>query len=300
MAMRRAAFALGAVVLAGAVVVVIGVARGWWRGAEHVAPPSRPLVATASLSTRSVRFGDPMTARLDLLVNSHGADPATLRVKPRFSPFRITTATLRTRSAGATLFSYRYSLECLSPACVPGRTQAELRFLPALVSYRSRAGRLVTQPVEWPSYETASRLNDADRLAPTERLRTDASLPAVTYRVDPGTLQALLTALSAALVVLAAGLAALAFRRRPQAVAETLPELAPLERALLLVRASTANGFPEERRKALGLLARELRDSGRGDLARTAVRLAWSAETPSPDAAGSFASQVEAALEEET
>jgi hypothetical protein len=298
--MRRTAFALGAAVTAGAVVLVIGVAHGWWRRAAHVAPPSQPLVANASLSTRSVRFGDPMTARLDLLVNPRKANPATLRVKPRFSPYRVVAATLRTRSAGATLLSYRYALECVTAACVPGRAQTELRFLPTLVSYRTRTGRLVTQSVEWPSYETASRLNDADRLAPTDRLRTDASLPAVTYRIVPGTLQALLTALSAALVVLAAALAALAFRRRPQPVAEALPELAPLDRALLLVRASTANGFPGERRKALGLLARELRASGRSDLAHTAVRLAWSAEAPSPDAAGAFASRVEAVLGEET
>src|SRR5881396_534341 len=132
--MRRAAFALGAAVMAGAVVLVIGVARGWWRGTAQVAPPSRPLVATASLSTRSVRFGDPMTARLNLLVNPRKANPATLRVKPRFSPYRVVAATLRTRSAGATLLSYRYALECVTPGCLPGRAQAELRFLPTLVS----------------------------------------------------------------------------------------------------------------------------------------------------------------------
>src|SRR5207302_7496933 len=136
------------------------------------------------------------------LVDPRKANPATLRIEPRFSPFRVVAATLRTRRAGATLFSYRYALECLTPACVPGRAQAELRFLPTLVSYRTAAGRLVTQPVEWPSYETASRLSDADRLDPTGRLRTEASLPAVTYRIDPGTLQTLLTALSVALVAL--------------------------------------------------------------------------------------------------
>ena len=38
--MRRAAFALGAAVMAGAVVLVIGVAHGWWRGTAQV--PLRP------------------------------------------------------------------------------------------------------------------------------------------------------------------------------------------------------------------------------------------------------------------
>jgi hypothetical protein len=293
--MRRAVLALAA---AGAVVLVIGLAHGWWRSTGHVPAPSRPLVATASLSTRSVRFGDPMSARLDLVVDPDKIDSATLHVKPRFSPYRVASSARRT--TGGTLFSYRYALECLTPACVPARVQAELQFLPALVSYRTHAGRLTTRPVDWPSYESASRLSDADRLDPTGRLRTDASLPAVTYRIDPGTLQALLTAFGAVLVALAAAFTALAFRRRVQPVVDTGPQLAPLDRALMLVRASTANGFPEERRKALGLLARELQASGRGELAHDAVRLAWSAEAPSPDAAGAFASQVEAALGEET
>jgi hypothetical protein len=296
--MRRIVLAAGATLAAA--VLVVALAHGWWRGGARVPPPSQPLVATASLSTRSGSFGDPLTARLDLLVDRRKVDPATVSVKPRFSPYRVASTALRTRSAGTILLSYRYELECLSLACVPGRAQAEHQFLPALVSYRMQSGRLVTQPVEWASYETASRVTAADRLAPTERLRTDAALPSVTYRLDPGTLQALLTALSAALVLLAAALTTLAFRRRAQPLTPAEPELAPLDGALQLVRASTANGYPAERRKALGWLARELRASGRSDLAHAAVRLAWSAEAPSPEATDAFAAQVEAALGDET
>jgi hypothetical protein len=298
--MRRVLLGVGATLAAAVVVLVVAFAHGWWRGGAHVPPPSQPLVTTASLSTRSISFGDPLTARLDLLVDRRRADPATVSVRPRFSPYRVAKSALRTRSAGAILLSYRYELECLSPACVPGRAQAEQHFPAALVSYRTRSGRLVTQPVEWPSYETASRVTAADRRAPTERLRTDAALSPVTYRLDPGTLQTLLTALSAALVLLAAALTALAFRRQEQPLARAEPELAPLDGALQLVRASTANGFPAERRKALGWLARELQASGRNDLAHDAVRLAWSAEAPSPEVTGAFAAQVEAALGDET
>jgi hypothetical protein len=190
---------------------------------------------------------------------------------------------------------YRYVLECLSPACVPGRTLAERRFLPALVSFRTTAGAAARKTVEWPSYRVVSRLTTADIGDPTERLRADAPLPTVTYRIAPGLLQALLAAATAILVLGAAFLVALALpaRRRLELARPALP---PLERALLLVRASTANGYPAERRKALGRLARELHADGRGDLAQTAVRLAWSADPPSAEATTAFAERVEESL----
>jgi hypothetical protein len=282
------------------VVVLVGVAQGWWRGGTRVPPPSQPLVATPSLSARTLAFGDPLSARLDLLIDPRAADPASVRVKPRFTPYRIVGTTLTTRRAGGALLSYRYALECLSPACVPGKAQSEQLFLATVVSYRTRSGAVEKRTVDWPDYTIVSRLNDADRRNPTDRLRANAALPAVSYRFDPGTLQVLLPALSGALAMLAAALAALAFRRRAQPIALAGPELAPLDRALLLVRASTANGFPAERRKALGRLARELRASGRLELADTAVRLAWSAESPSADAAGSFATEVETSIGAET
>ena len=294
----RAVALLGAAAAA-AVVLVLGLAQGWWRGGAGIPPPSRPLVATASLSARTVDFGDPLTARLELLVDPRRVDPDAVRVKPRFAPYRVSVTALRTRTAHAMLLSYRFALECLTPACVPGRVPAERRFLSALVSFRTRSGRSETRPVEWPSFELVSRLTDADRADPTARLRVDSTLPPVTYRIDPGTLQALLIAFSAALVLLASALTALALRRRARPPAPVAPDLAPLDRALLFVHASTANGFPDDRRKALSRLARELRASGRDDLANAAARLAWSADAPSPEAAGEFASEVEAALGEE-
>jgi hypothetical protein len=118
-------------------------------------------------------------------------------------------------------------------------------------------------------------------------------LPAVTYRIAPGTLKALLAGASAALVLAAAALVALALpaRRRPSGI-----DVPPLEQALLLVRASTVNGYPADRRKALGRLARALRACGQDELAGDAVRLAWSAEPPSAEAAATFAERVEASL----
>jgi hypothetical protein len=248
---------------------------------------------TASLAPRTLSFADPLAARVDVLLDPRKVDPASVRVEPRFGSFRIVSSELRTQKAGGALLSYRYSLECLVPACLPGRTLAERRFLPAFVSYRTRGGRAHRDPVDWPTYTVVSHLSTPDIGDPTTRLRADAALPPVSYRIAPGTLQALLAALAAALVLAAAGLVAVALPRRRTAAG---PQLAPLEHALALVRASTANGYPAERRKALGRLARELQAEGQGELAQSAVRLAWSAAPPTAEATTELADEVEEAL----
>jgi hypothetical protein len=241
-----------------------------------------------------VAFGDPVIARLDLLVDPDAVDPASIRVQPRFSPYRIVGSTRRERSAGAVLVSYRYALECLTPECVPPRAQVERRFLPARISFKTRSGDPTTRDLDWPSYQISSRVSDADRRAPAERLRADAALPPPSYRIDPGTLRALLTALSVALALAAAALAALALKRPPEPPLPVELQLSPLDQALQRVRASTANGQPAERRRALGRLARELLAVDRDELARDATRLAWSEHAPSPESTGAFAAHVEA------
>jgi hypothetical protein len=296
--MSRLLAGLG-VLAAAAVVVVLLLALGWWQSEGRLATPSTPLLSTASLSVRSLAFGDPVTARLDLLVNPSAIDAASIRVTPRFSPYRIVGTSRRTRTAGAVLVSYRYALECLTPECVPPKPQVERQFLPAFVSYRTSSGASARQVVDWPSYQISSRVSDADRAAPTERLRTDAALPAPSYRIDPSTLRALLTALSVALALGAAALAALALRRKPHPAAAAGPPLSPLDQALQRVRASTANGRPDERRRALGRLARELLAVNRDALAHDATRLAWSENSPSPESTGAFAAHVEASCGEE-
>jgi hypothetical protein len=103
-----------------------------------------------------------------------------------------------------------------------------------------------------------------------------------------------------ALALAAAALVALALRRAPHHPAAVAgPPLSPLDQALQRVRASTANGRPDERRRALGRLARELLAVNRGELAHDATRLAWSENSPSPESTGAFAAHVEASCGEE-
>jgi hypothetical protein len=287
---RRAALAGGGI----AIVLAVGVALGWWRQGRSLSPPVRALTSSVSLSTQTSAFGDPLTAQLDLLVDPRRIDPASVRVRPRFSPYRTVSATVRVRSAGGVLLSYRYELECLAPACVPDRAPSERSFPAAALSYRIRGGSLERTAVEWPRHTIVSRLSAPVLGDPIAQLKADAPPAAVSYRVDPGMLRALLAALSAVLVLGGATLVVLALPVRSRRVVDL--DLPPLERALRLVRASASNGYPDERRKALGGLGRELRTCGRTDLALDAARLAWSAEPPSATAASRFADDVEAAL----
>ena len=274
-----------------AAAVALGSTLALWPHGERTWP-KEPLSASAALAPRTFAFGDRLSARLDVLVDPRRVDPTSVRVRPRFGLFKVLAADLRTREAGGVLLSYRYTLECLVPGCLPGRTLAERRFLPTFVSYRT-AARPRRLSVEWPTYTVVTHLSTPDIGDPTTHLRADTQLPPIGYRLSPRTLQVLLAGLAAVLVLAAAGLVAVALPRRRAASGPRLP---PLAQALALVRASTANGYPAERRRALGGLARELRVEGRRDLAGAAVRLAWSAEPPTAEAAAELADEVEAAL----
>ncbi len=280
-----------AAVAAAAVVLVPGLAAGWWQSSTSVPLPSQPVAATATLSRHTVGFGDPLTARLDIVVDPKRVDVSSVRLAPVFAPYRIVSSTETTKRSGGVLLSYRFGLECLDYACAPHTAELVKRFAPVTVTFRTRAGIAESAAVGWPAYQLYSRVSAADRNAPVDRLRYTAELPPPSYRIDPGTLRALLIALVAVLGLAAAGLGWLALR--PPGRKRAGDTRSPLERALAAVRASTANGHVTERRKALGWLGRELGAVERGDLAHDAARLAWSAEAPTPESTGAFADGVE-------
>ena len=164
MAVRRVA--IGAVVAA--VVLAVVLALGWFRGGAGPAP-TQPLSATAALATPALSFGDPLAARVEVLADAKEVDVGSLRVRPRFAPWRIVSETRERHSGAGTLLVYRWTLECLSQARLPGRTLAERRFLPALISYRRRPGGR-RRVVEWPTCRVVTRLTTPDIGDPTSTL----------------------------------------------------------------------------------------------------------------------------------
>jgi hypothetical protein len=275
-----------------AVLLVVFLALGWRQGGDETAP-AQAFAASTSVSPASVSFGDRLSARLDVVVDPRKVDAGSVEVRPRFGLNRVVGTALKRTTGTGELLSYRYVLECLLPGCAPQRARVARRFPPVLVSYRTRVGQLVNQQVRWPAYQLASGVTDAERRRPVSSMRFDASLPAPGYRIAPDTLRAVAVGLAALLAAAAVVLAWIALR--PHAAAAGGLSGSRLEQALQAVRASTANGHPEQRRKALGWLGRELRAVERSSEAEAARRLAWSAEPPTPRSAGDFATDVERA-----
>jgi hypothetical protein len=289
---HRALWLIPAAAAAIVVVLVVALAEGWDRSGGGTGGLLRAFAASATLSTRAVSFGDPLVAQLDLVVDPGAIDPQTVQIQPSFGAYRTVGQSLRTtRGAGESL-SYRFVLQCLDPVCVPPSARVEQRFQPATVSYRTRSGETVTQHVAWPSYLLSSRLTDADRRDAARSLRFDATVPSPSYRISPDLLRALLAALAGVMALAAAVLVGFALRPRHAPDTAVLSD-SRLVQALRAVRASTANGRPAERRKALGWLGRELRAVQRPSEADEARRLAWSADPPTATSAGDFATRVE-------
>jgi hypothetical protein len=288
---RRALPLLG-VAAAALAAVLVGASQGWWRDAPPETAPREPVSVHAVLDPRTIRFGDPLHARLEVVVDPQRTDPASVRVTAKFAPSRVVEATRTTSRGPKTLvLAYRYTLECLAPACAPERQQVERRLPQLRVSYRTNIGAQETR-VDWPSFLVGSHVTDADRAAPGARLRIEAPLPPVSYRIDPLLLRVLLLACAALLGIAAAALVAIALRR-PRVLAEVVPEPDPLAHALALVEATAANGStPEQRRRALEELARRLDEHRLPELAGAAGRLAWSPAQPSADATRTLAESV--------
>jgi hypothetical protein len=240
--------------------------------------PSAPLSVRATLTPPLAGFGDRLVARLAVLVDPRVVDTRHVHVDLNLAPLTPVGRLRARRSADALVVELPVS--CLAVACTSD-SGARTVALPAVqVDAPRRAGGTVEAQTRWPLLEVRGRVLSSEvdvRRAP--RFRANLSLPAVRYRISPGTLAALLDALAALLAVAAVTLAAwqAALRlRRPRAV-----EADELERALALAREAGARPAPD-RRRALALVARLLGDRHE-PLSAPARDLAWSKRHPSRD-----------------
>jgi hypothetical protein len=257
------------------------------------------IQATATIEPGAHLFGDRLAARVEVLVDRRAVDPASVRVQAGFTPYGTAgPATFSTRRAGNDVsLRYGFTLLCLRDECRPEpRGAKEFRFGTVQIRFRDH-GRATTLAVPWPPIEVGSRLTSADIGQPQLRAQ-DTELPPVSYRASPGLLAGLLFVLAAGLAVGGGVLVWPSVRpllpaRRPR---DELAGLPPLERAVALLRRSLARGRAADQRKALDRLARELRESGRDELAGGARELAWSEREPAPDEMTGLAGQVEATI----
>jgi hypothetical protein len=275
------------------------------------------LGATSSLSPVVVRFGDPAAARVDLVVDRSRVAVGSVRVRARFAPLGATARPVARRDAGdLTRIRYEFTLRCLVNRCLPGKygEKREFELPPVRVTYRTRLGGFDrTRELRWPLFAVVSRIS-ARELARARRanpLRIDdlstsgltlghiagswkesaATPPSPSYRVSPTLLTGGLFGLAALLAVAACALVATQVRLRPAARRLSQPVGSPLTQALGVLDFALRNGHVSERRRALELVARVLREHGEADLADRARRLAW-AEATSKDDAQSLATDL--------
>jgi hypothetical protein len=299
---RRALLALLVIGAATAsTVIVVALAT---RSSERTPPlPSRGISASAALVPRQAFFGDTVLARLTILLDRRRIDPTTLTVGGNFSPYGSATEPQRTmREIGhATKATYTFRLTCLNESCLPPDPIARGRFTVALGSIRvgfdRQDGKPGTLAVALPPLEVASRLAPTDIAAGLQAqvppFRVSTTPPRVHYSVSPTLLEVLLFG-GAGLLLTAAGW--LAWRFAPRRSRER-PLLPRIERALVILDDAHARGAVADRRKALELLANELRYSGKGSLASSAELLAWSEQPPRTPAKNALSDRVRETIE---
>jgi hypothetical protein len=265
-------------------------------GAATAASPAQQLSVATSISPSPAFFGDLVTARTEVLVDSARVDPASVRVEADFVPYAATSVPLHssTRSGSIVALGYRFSISCLSSECVPGPGIRRIVLPLVVVRARLRDGRAILVRASWPRLALAPRVDDSELRTTPLGWRNQLAVPPVSYRASPSTLLAALLACAAALGLGALALIAAEYARWSRLRHTRASAPSRLGLALALARESMRRN-PDDRRKALALLARVLagKDSDADRLAAAAEQLAWSRGRPDPDRVGALADEVE-------
>jgi hypothetical protein len=291
-----------------ACLALVVVAAGCGGEETPAVPEGRYVSVSRSLEPKAAFFGEPVTARVEVVVDTRRLDPARVRVVPKTFPYRpYTELSVSRRDTGRyARLTFEVGLRCLYYPCLPVRAdipgvayrdQRVTRFRAWHVYYddpQAKNPRHLAR-VWWPSLEAVSNLDLTDVRVTFQQSPgriSPAQLPAVTYRLSPPQAATLLL-LVAALLLLYPALLIRRWRaaRRPPPPPPA-PPLPPLERALLLVEWARVRVDGEDRRKALEELAFRLDEAGREGQAASARRLAWSAGSPSPEAADALVEEV--------
>jgi hypothetical protein len=293
-----------------ALVALALVAAGCGGGEEPAVPDGRYISVSRSLEPKASFFGEPVTARVEVVVDTRHLDPDRVRVVPRTFPYRsYTELSVSRRDTGRyARLTFEVGLRCLYYACLPPpradfpgavayRDQRVTRFRAWHVYYDSSDATKPTHlaRVWWPSLEAVSNLDLTDVRVTFQQSPgriSSAPLPAVTYRLSPPLVAALLLLGAALLLVYPAVLLRRRQLSRRPPPPPPAPPLPPLERALQLVEWARDRVDGEDRRKALEELAFRLDEAGREGQATSARQLAWSAGSPSPEAADELVEEV--------
>lgn len=256
----------------------------------HGAEPLRALTVHTSFDPPAAQFGDRVVAHVVVLADRSALDTSKLQITDDIAPLTPLGATHVTRTTRGRLFAVSYELPavCLTDSCIAPTGAKVLRFPAVRAEAPRRGGGTVRATSAWPRLAIGTRVDAADLKPARPPFRADTALPAVTYRIAPHTLTLVLDVVAA---LLAAAGALLAVRQAVGVRRRRSPDTrSQLERALALVRDAESRD-PEDRRRAVGLLARVLRRRDDG-LARTAGDLAWAEAEPAPSELAALVTRV--------
>jgi hypothetical protein len=274
-------------VLAAGVVLVLALlgALAWriWDPGEE-GSLAEPIAVNATLSPQQHMFGDPVRARIEVVLDAERVDPDSVKVRASFAPYRQLQPQTESRSdAGPiTRLRFDYRLACLTYSCLPnGRRRFELKN--AAVEYSTgRGGGVRTEEIDWPTLTASGRISRA-RFYEAQTRAEFRELEPPAYRVSPrlveviGLLLALIFGAAAVILILRL----LPLERIAERLGlKTVDTRTPLERALARVRETSTPDRAEEGRRALERLAHELRKARNPELAGAASELAWSRQFP--------------------
>jgi hypothetical protein len=257
-----------------------------------------PITVETSVSPRSIYFADVVTARVDVFVDPRRVDPTSLQLLTPFGSWHQLQAVREASTTGSTVVrrTWWFTIACFAQNCVPEVKRVDSVALPKLtVVGRTTGGSTVTVHQAWPT------INIGTRFAPPGvhalvNLHANTLVPALGFRFDPSWVWVILVVAGALLIVLGLTFATRECLRWRATRRTHVDDRPVLVRSLALVR-QAESGEIEERRRAVGLLARILPTDGNG-LASAASAVAWSTDDPSPDDLENLARRVEAELEE--
>ena len=244
---------------------------------------ARPLTVQTSVSPAWVYFADAVTARVDVLVDSRQVNPRTVRLGTSFGQWQqiAPAGSATTRSGAIVRLTYSFRLACLTFACVPASTAVQpFRLRSLTVTARRLDGSSLTVRRPWPVLHVAGRFPPPTALTATPALTTRTGVPPAAYRFNATLLAWVLDAVGVVAIAGALGYGAVEFARwrsGRRLEVDTRPSLA---RSLALVREAQGRD-PEDRRRAVGLLARTLPPDING-LTSAASEVAWSMPEPLP------------------
>ncbi len=246
--------------------------------------PAPPLRVITSLVPVSVKFGDPISAEVQVDFDPSVVSASSISVEPGLTPF-VTESTPALRVVSAGVARLRYSMICVTDNCLPIHGKRVVHLAPVTVTARA-GSRTLSAAGRWQPVTVSSRLSPS-ALTGRVRFRIPAGPPAPGYRLAPGTLVAALVAAAALCILAAAIIAGPAFSRSRRRIAAT--PLSPFDLAIAYVRDSTARSDPD-RRRALAYLSETIREAGADPGVATASdSTAWSEPPPTAGTATELA-----------